>query len=167
MNNMASLKLRHRHRLRNKEVASLVSEIERILGCTPFEGVQDLETADAGEFKLLVSRNQALGMYIDGEPFLTIRGLLAYPAPKRFLTVDMGAVKFVANGADIMAPGIVDADKDIQPGNAVWIRDEKNLKPMAVGQALMSGPEMVASGGGKAVKTLHFVGDKIWALGES
>ena len=163
---MVSLKLRHRHRLRNKEVSALISELEGILGCTPFEGIQDLETADAGEFKFLVSRNQILGMYIGDEPFLTIHGLLAYTAVKRFITVDMGAVKFVANGADIMAPGIVDADKNIQPGNAVWIRDEKNLRPMAVGQALMSGPEMVTSGGGKAVKTLHFVGDKIWALGE-
>jgi len=163
---MPHLRLRHRHRLRRKEVASLTSELELKLGCTPFTDRGDLETADAGQYQLLVSRNTALGIFIDGEAFLTVRGFLAYPPAKRFVTVDMGAVKFVANGADIMAPGIIDAHPDISEGNAVWIRDEKNLRPMAVGQALMSGPEMVQADGGKAVKTIHYVGDKIWALGE-
>jgi PUA domain protein len=78
----------------------------------------------------------------------------------------MGAVKYVANGADIMAPGIIDAYAGIIEGSAVWIRDEKNLRPMAVGQALMGGPEMVVSKEGKAVKTIQYVGDKIWALGD-
>lgn len=163
---MTPLKLRHRHRLRRKEVASLVSELTVKLGCTPFGELVDLETADAGHYRLLVSEETALGIYVEDEQFLTVRGLLAYPATKRYVTVDMGAVKFVANGADIMAPGIVDADPTIQTGNAVWIRDEKNLRPMAVGQALLDGPVMVESNEGKAVKTLHYVGDKIWALGE-
>jgi PUA domain protein len=163
---MPPLKLRHRHRLRRKEVASLISGLEQKLGCTPFNDIGDLETADAGQYQLLVSRNSVLGIFIDGEAFLTVRGLLAYPSSKSYVTVDMGAVKFVANGADIMAPGIIDADTDVSEGDAVWIRDEKNLRPMAVGQALMGGPEMVQADGGKAVKTIHYVGDKIWALGE-
>ena len=95
-----------------------------------------------------------------------MRGLLAYPAKKRWVTVDMGAVKFVYNGADVMAPGIVDADPSITPSDLVWVRDEKNLRPLAIGEALTSGPEMVASEKGKAVNSIHHVGDALWKLDE-
>jgi PUA domain protein len=74
----------------------------------------------------------------------------------------MGAVKFVYNGADIMAPGIVEADSGIKVGDLVWIRDQKNLQPLAVGEAIVSGIEMVQSDKGKAVISIHHVGDDIW-----
>jgi len=63
-----------------------------------------------------------------------------------------------------MAPGIVDADPEIKTGDAVWVRDQNNKRPLLVGVALMDGPAMVAGKGGKAVKTVHYVGDKIWNL---
>ena len=65
-----------------------------------------------------------------------------------------------------MAPGIVDADPAIRPGDLVWVRDERNLRPLAIGEALMSGPEMVASEKGKAVASIHHVGDPLWKLDE-
>jgi PUA domain protein len=74
----------------------------------------------------------------------------------------MGAVKYVSNGADIMAPGIVDADKEIVVDDLVWIRDEKNLQPLAIGRALMTGIEMIQNNKDKAVKSLHYVNDKLW-----
>ena len=43
-----------------------------------------------------------------------------------------------------------------------YIRDEKNGQPLAVGKALISSGEMIASNTGKAVKSLHHVGDDIW-----
>ena len=74
----------------------------------------------------------------------------------------MGAIKFVINGADIMAPGIVDADNKIKENDQVWICDEKNNKPLAVGIALMTGAQMIIKKKGKAVKIIHHVGDNIW-----
>ena len=76
----------------------------------------------------------------------------------------MGAVKFVTNGADIMAPGIVDADDTIAVDDSVWICDETHKKPLAVGIALKSGIEMVQQEKGKAVKMIHHVGDELWNL---
>lgn len=105
-----------------------------------------------------------LGLVIDGHPFLSVRGLLKCPPEKRFVTVDMGAVKFVYNGADVMAPGVVDADPSITEGDLIWVRDEKNLQPLAVGVALMSGNDMIAQKKGKAARTLHHVGDGIWGI---
>jgi predicted RNA-binding protein (TIGR00451 family) len=77
----------------------------------------------------------------------------------------MGAIKFIVNGADVMSPGIVDADASIREGDIVWVRDVKNKKPIAVGIALKPGAEMPKTQG-KAVKTLHYVGDEIWNIGQ-
>jgi PUA domain protein len=65
-----------------------------------------------------------------------------------------------------MGPGIVEADEGLRPGDMVWVRDEKNKKPLAVGQALVSGGEMAAKKPGKAIKSILFVGDKLWKLEE-
>jgi len=74
--------------------------------------------------------------------------------------VDAGAVRFVVNGADIMNPGIVNADPEIAPGDLVVVVEERYRKPLAVGRALIPGTEM--KGEGKAVKSMHHVGDLIW-----
>ena len=74
----------------------------------------------------------------------------------------LGAIRFVSNGADIMSPGIVDADENIKPNDIVFIVDETHKKPLAVGLSLITGPEMVENDSGKAIETKHFVGDKIW-----
>ena len=65
-----------------------------------------------------------------------------------------------------MAPGIIEADKEIKEGDIVWVRDERNL-PLAVGKALMDGIEMVKANRGKAVENLHYIGDKLWKLCKS
>lgn len=81
----------------------------------------------------------------------------------REVVVDMGAVPHVARGADIMAPGVVSADEDIEPGSPIVVVDERHKKPLAVGLAVVSGREMKGPRG-KVVKNLHHVGDKIWDL---
>jgi PUA-domain protein len=163
--NMADLRLRHRHRLRRKELRALADDLLRSLGCGTFSEDDVVETAETGEFRLMIFKNRAYGMFIGEEPFLTLHGLMAFRPTRRYMTVDMGAVRFIANGADVMAPGVIDADLGIQEGDAVWVRDERNLKPLCVGQALMDSSSLISGNEGKGVRTLHYVGDKIWALG--
>jgi len=160
------LRIRRRQRLRRKEINAYSGAIVAALGVDPFRDRDDIDLAEADEWRLLIVDNEVRGILVGDRPFLTIRGLLAYPAARRWVTVDMGAVKFVYNGADVMAPGIVDADPAIKVGDIVWVRDEKNLRPLAVGEALMAGPEMVASEKGKAVRSVHHVGDPLWKLDE-
>jgi len=50
-------------------------------------------------------------------------------------------------------------------GALVWVRDEKNLRPLAVGEALMTGAEMAESRKGKSIRALHHVGDEYWTVG--
>ncbi|HHF59041.1 MAG TPA: RNA-binding protein, partial [Thermoplasmatales archaeon] len=81
--------------------------------------------------------------------------------------IDMGAIKFIAGGADVMVPGIVDADRDIHEGDPVWIRDENHGRAIAVGISLMNGSDLIKLEKGRGVKNIHWVGDRIWkALGE-
>ena len=82
------------------------------------------------------------------------------------VTVDMGAVPYVTNGADVMGPGITEADPEIAEGDMVWIRDARNGAPLAIGVALRSGEALASKEPGKAIKTIHYVGDKLWKTGE-
>jgi PUA domain protein len=45
------------------------------------------------------------------------------------------------------------------------VRDETHQRPLAIGEALLDGVAMVAATRGKAVKTLHYIGDSIWHYG--
>jgi PUA domain protein len=163
---MGELKLRRRKRLRKKEVAALKKELEDLLGCTVFSEDRPVETGEAGELKVIVVDNRIMGFYAEGRPFLSLRGVLEYGPTRCHVVVDSGAVPYVYNGADIMAPGVIAADGSIKKGEPVWIKEEKYGKALAVGIALMDGPEMVAAKSGKAAKSVLYVGDKVWRMDE-
>jgi PUA domain protein len=163
---MAILKVRRRSRLRRKEVADLVGRLAAEFGMAVPEDDVPFDEAEAGPHRLVFRGEEPIAMILTDAVAPTVRGLLAFPATKRAVTVDMGAVRFIYNGADVMAPGIVDADPTIRAGDIIWVRDEKNRRPLAVGRAIMDGPTMAREEKGKAIETLHHVGDEIWRLGE-
>ncbi len=99
--------------------------------------------------------------FYEGKCYPTVLLLLQHPIEHSYVTVDMGAVKHVLNGANIFAAGIVDADPNVREGDAVYVRDEKYKKALAVGIALMDANDMVSKKSGMAVKNLHYYGDKI------
>ncbi len=160
------LRLRNRQRLRRKEVADLGAALASAFGCAVFGPDASVDLAEAGPFRVLLFDNKAIGLLVGDRPALTVRGMIAFGPTRRYVTVDMGAVKFVYNGADVMAPGIVEADPGIAPGDLVWVRDERNRRPLAVGEALTSGAEMSASEKGKSVRSIHHVGDDLWKMDE-
>jgi len=148
--------------LRSKDIRAYSEEISSALGVEVFSEDDPVDMAEGSDFDLLFVSGSILGMVHGGRAFITVRGALRYRPERRHVTVDMGAVPFVTKGADIMSPGIVDADRSIEAGDLVWIRDERNMVPLAVGESLMSGEEMVSAGSGKAVLNLHHVGDRLW-----
>ena len=161
-----ALKIRRRTRLRQKEAADVIRRLAEEFGMqVPVDNVP-LDEAEGGPHRLLLRENEAIALFVDEAIVPTVRGLLAYPATKRAVTVDMGAVRFIYNGADVMAPGIVEADPAVRVGDVVWVRDEKNRRPLAVGRAIMDGPTMAREEKGKAIETIHHVGDDLWRLGE-
>lgn len=163
---MADIMIRKRKRMRSKEVKALAKELEDTMGVPVFSEEDGVDMAESSDYNLIFVKSDILGLVYDGKPFLTIRGILKYRPEKRAVTVDMGAVPYVTNGADVMGPGITDADPSIQEGDMVWIRDARNGAPLAVGVALRTGEALASKESGKAIKTIHFVGDKLWKTGE-
>jgi len=119
--------------------------------------IEVLELEEGRE--LILAGGEALLFRLSDGIFPTLKSLDRIPLKR--VVVDMGAVPHVANGADVMAPGVVSADGEVASGEGVVIVDERHGKPIAVGQALVPGAEMRGPRG-KVIKNLHHVGDEMW-----
>ena len=162
------LRIRRRHRLRQKELANISSVLNTELGTTSFSPSDPVEIAEVYglEQNVYILINEVVALDIDGSPFLSLPGLLKYGASKRHVTVDSGAVKFVVNGADIMGPGVVGGDEDVLKGQIVWIKEEKFNKPLAIGKSIVDGSMFGKKEKGKCVESMYHVGDKLWKLND-
>jgi PUA domain protein len=158
---MKDLSVKRRSRLRSKDAKEVLAWISDCFGMD-LSGLMDLELGYVEDDKAYLANGKVVALETADGLMPTIHGLMGHSPTKRWVTVDMGAVKYLANGADVMAPGIVDADTGIEVGDVVWVRDQKNLRPLCVGKALVSGAEMLAGTSGKAVRTIHHVGDPIF-----
>ena len=159
-----SAKIKNRHRLKNKEIKQLIQTLKNRFSSDFFDSSSSVEMGNLEEFNVILVDNDIAFMIIEDDIVFTLRGLYKYQPKEYFVIVDMGAVGFVTKGADVMAPGIVDADECIQEHDYVWVCDEKHKKPLAVGIALITGEEMKGKKTGKAIKNIHFVGDRLWNL---
>ncbi len=157
------MRVKRRYHLRKSAVRELETELMSRFG-EPARGLLKgpIETVEleSGHEVILAS----------GEPvaFKTSEGL--FPSLNsvgnlslKRVTVDMGAVGPISNGADIMAPGIIEADEDIARGDVIVVTDERHGKPLAVGIALANSIFLKGSKG-KVIRNLHHIGDEIWNL---
>lgn len=96
-------------------------------------------------------------------PFLSDSVTLAkFPS----VMVDMGAVKFMCNGANVMRPGIRSFG-EFEKGQIVCIIEESQKKSLAVGRALVSSQEMSQMSKGIVVENLHYISDAYWEAKKS
>jgi len=161
------MNVKSRHHLRADEIDAIRDALDEQLGveidAESFERVE----FDDSDWDVVLVAGEPQVLYVDREddeesdPFLTVQGLNAYPPEKRVVTVDAGAVSFVSDGADVMRPGIVEADPRIEPGDLVAINEESHGKFLAVGRAQTDGDDMVGSSG-KVVSSIHHVGDDLF-----
>ncbi len=161
--------IRKRRPVRRKNIAPLLKELEAHLGIDMAVDGAFLEMAEYGPWKMVIVEKTAHAIELEspqGERvvFLTLRGIMARTPPKKWVEVDHGAIPFLMNGADCMVAGIHGADEDIEEGDLIWIRDQVHGRPLALGWASKSGPELVSEVKGKGVKTIHFVGDELWEM---
>ena len=77
------------------------------------------------------------------------------------VTVDMGAIKFVCKGANVMRPGITKFS-DFESGEIVCVIEESQKKFLAVGKAKMSSKELGETSKGEVIKNMHYVSDNFW-----
>ena len=153
--------VKSRHHLRSDAINEIREALAENLGvdldADTFEKVE-LTTDD---WDVVLVDGEPHVLYLDGEPFLTVEGANAYPPTRHVVTVDTGAIQFVSDGADVMRPGIVEADETIDAGEFVAINEETHGKFLAVGKALVDGGEMVGDEG-RVVESIHHVGDDLY-----
>lgn len=159
-----ALKIKNRHRLKEREVKDLAADLKTRFQGDFFDAKAAVDTGTLEEFTVLLVNDSIDFLIHDNKVVFTLQGVGKYKPRTNFVVIDMGAVGFITKGADVMAPGIIDVDEAIQKDDLVWICDEKHRKPLAIGVALMSGEEMKTKKQGKAIKTLHYVGDRLWTL---
>lgn len=156
------VKVKNKHRLKKKEIKELLEQIHQDIDSDFVFQNDNIEKGTLEQCDLIFIDGAPLFFEKDDDVFFTLVGLLHSKPHNRYVVVDMGAVRFVINGADVMAPGIVDADESIQENDMVWVCDEQHRKPLAVGRALVSGRAMKTATQGKAVAVLHYIGDMLW-----
>ena len=78
-----------------------------------------------------------------------------------YVKVDMGAIKFVCKGANVMRPGITKFS-DFDNGEIVCVIEESQNKFLAVGKAEMSSKEAEDSSNGEVIKNMHYISDDFW-----
>jgi PUA-domain protein len=156
------VKIKNKHHLKQKECRRLIERIHDQIDPEFTIDYSSIETGKIDEYEFIFIDGIPYFFQIKNQLFYTLKGLMTFNPTHHYVVVDMGAVKFVTNGADVMAPGIVDADPIIDKEDTVWICDEIHRKPLAVGVALITGPEMVKEKKGKAIILKHYIGDGIW-----
>jgi PUA-domain protein len=150
-----------RRTLSKRDIKELIPLISGLIEVSP---KQKVEIVSEVKHEIMYVDDEALLFEFEGRwlPLLRclLSGRLSVSYPK--VAVDMGAIKFVANGADIMRPGIVSVEDGISPGSPVLVVDELHGKTLAIGVSMLSSDELRAAAGGKVVKNAHAAGDALW-----
>ena len=162
-------RLRRRTPVRLKQVRAVVAELSKRIGVEFDFASAFLEKANFDNHDLLLVDRVPLAMQLENQSdemgwYPTLRGVLAWQPGSGWAAVDHGAIPFLMNGADCMGAGIQIADPGVKEGDLICIRDESHGKRRGMGWAIVSGEETVAMSKGKAVKTIHWVGDDLWEV---
>jgi PUA domain protein len=162
------MKIKTRHFIKTSEIKNLKEDIltqydeEFIQQIFPKKCKIELILTEAGDNLYAVNNVLALWRSKDGYiPILTL--LLKKQIELKTVVVDMGAIRFVTNGADVMRPGITKIDPSIKKNDIVQIVDETHGRSLAVGRAMYDANEMEKITSGKVIKNLHTIkNDKVW-----
>ena len=121
---------------------------------------KNIKTHDVSEKGVIITGDEITAVKIGDDilPFLDDIPLLEkFP----YVTVDMGAVKFVCKGANVMRPGITKFS-DFESGEIVCVVEESQNKFLAVGKAEMSSKELEDIKNGEVIKNMHYISDIFW-----
>ena len=121
---------------------------------------KNIKTHDVNEKGIIITGDGITAVKIGEDilPFLDDTPILEkFP----YVTVDMGAVKFVCKGANVMRPGIIKFS-DFESGEIVCVIEESQNKFLAVGKAEMSSKEAQDANKGEVIKNMHYISDGFW-----
>ena len=153
-----------RYSLKSKQAKQILNEVSERLKFNVealFGSKENVEVAESAVGNVYLVNDKPLLFTADKNvlPTLLFEDFVSR-APK--IVVDMGAIPYVCNGADVMAPGIVRVEGEFAKGDLVLVVDEKHGKPLAIGESLNDSASVRNTKQGAVVKNVHFVSDKIW-----
>lgn len=123
--------------------------------------VKSIKVYEVEEGRRLLVADETVAVQVQDSivPFLGGKPEILQRFPS--VTVDMGAVKFVCNGAKVMRPGITSFDS-FKKGDIVVVKDQTHGKALAAGVALEDSEAAKALTKGYVVDNLHYISDKMW-----
>ncbi|MBN2458419.1 RNA-binding protein [Candidatus Woesearchaeota archaeon] len=146
--------------LSKSDIKQLNNEILSIYGIEPLTKKDNVLVEEHEDGLKLIRVNGKYSYFLhDGKPVPTLK---AEPGFLKRITVDMGAVRFLCSGADLMRPGIVDIEDGIKAGDIVGVIDTDNRKMLMIGCAILDSDAMREQKSGKSATSLHYAGDRIW-----
>jgi PUA domain protein len=147
--------------LSKSETSDLLDMLGSVWPQGAFPKIKSIKAYEVEEGRRLLVAGETVAVQIQNSivPFLGGKPELLQRFPS--VTVDMGAVKFVCNGAKVMRPGITSFDP-FKKGDIVVVKDQTHGKALAVGIALEDSEAAKAMPKGYVVDNLHYISDKMW-----
>ena len=149
------------HSLSKREIHDITGQISKSWPTNSVGAIKNLQAyVIDGNRRLLVGNNLVA---IQLAPDLIIPHLTQHDILNHFASVqvDMNAVKFVCNGANIMRPGITDFTT-FKESEIVLVKDQTHKKELAVCISLvddLTGRKMER---GVVLNNIHHIGDIYW-----
>lgn len=149
------------HSLSKREVHDITGQISKSWPTNSIGAIKDLQVYVIDGNKRLLVGNDLVAIQLAPDliiPHLTQHDLLNHFAS---VQVDMNAVKFVCNGANIMRPGITDFTT-FKESEIVLVKDQTHKKELAVCISLvddLTGRKMER---GVVLNNIHHIGDIYW-----
>ena len=143
------------------QVLKIVSEkwridIPKVKNLKVYEIDNETQLITGKDIKILKIKDEYL-------PFLSeISTLEKFP----FIQVDMGAVKFMCKGANLMRPGIKKFS-EFSKDDIVCVVEESQNKFLAVGKSEVNSSELENIDKGEILKNLHYISDKVWEISKT
>lgn len=147
--------------LSKSETADLLEKMGSTWPQGAIPKVKSIKVYEVEEGRRLLIADEIVAVQVQDNivPFLAGRPELLQRFPS--VTVDMGAVKFVCNGAKVMRPGVTSLDS-FKNGDIVVVKDQTHGKALAVGIALEDSEVAKAMTKGYVVNNVHYISDKMW-----
>ena len=130
--------------------------IPKIKNLKVYEIDNETQLITGNDIKILKIKDEYL-------PFLSeVQMLEKFP----YIQVDMGAVKFMCKGANLMRPGIKKFST-FSKNDIVCIVEESQNKFLAVGKSEVDSSELENMNKGEVLKNLHYISDKAWEISKT
>ncbi len=163
------MNIKQRHFIKSTEIKTLKADIltyyDQDFIDQVFPKKSRVEVILTEENDILYAINNELKLWKSKDGYIPVLTLLLNEKVElKKIVVDMGAIRFVTNGADVMSPGITKIDPLIKKNEIVQIVDETHDRTLAVGKAMFDAHEMAKKTSGKVIKNLHTIKDNVWTF---